>query len=801
MSATEQASGPKSAIGALLKRVLVVLAIALVPLIVLEGLLRVVGVAPIFDAHHAAMPDLPAEPELAQYPRFITDDDGFWVANPDLPYINEGGFRSPPLDEDPGERPTVVFIGDSFTWGESAKPLENSFVDLVRNAGYRTVNLGIMGIGPVQYAAMAEKFLPDLAPDAVVLVFYPGNDFEYEPPVTPGHPRYYLTEELILAAYSPDGAPWSFEESYSQFAGTLGASPAARLRRALYSSRLVSVLSGMVSDNDMRDKTLPTVIESIERLRAATLAVDATFELVIAPVRPELQDSQNNNTYCAQVLSAFDPQIPEGFDANCFAPMPDTHFNNHGHNRFAEFVLDELKARGLQPRPDDPTHVPVTPFGKDKKDLAWRAVVENLALDESQEAAMLAIINGLKDDFAEIFSQPTAEGGPSPLEVLAEALAEPGAGGESAAQQQFLRYGAEHREAKSTNNYFATLSDIAAARMADTRSVLSPRQQTIFNQRYVEHIFDIATNHDPVGSKVAEIAARDDGGLVSRKAQDRIADWPFEALVEHVALDPEEAAAARESIDALKRRFAEVFALPRSDGEPSPLEEMARLMQDDSIDEATRNAHFEDYARSHSPEGFAGSYFEVFSDAAKALHDAFIAGLTEAQRGRFADAPIASLMDVKTGYDPFGGRLMQMMTDAGVQRGDPEASMQQTWDALADKLQLDDPAREEIRGLIDELKAEYEAILRQPAASGNEAPAERLAALHAGEAPGDSRDFIQYLQEEREAITGETFASLLEKEELSIRRKIAALLNRSQRETFESTVSGSLSDINTAAQE
>ena len=57
-----------------------------------------------------------------------------------------------------------MFLGDSYTWGSSARPITESFVDLVKRAGYCTFNFGIPGTDPCQYAALAEKWLPLLHP-------------------------------------------------------------------------------------------------------------------------------------------------------------------------------------------------------------------------------------------------------------------------------------------------------------------------------------------------------------------------------------------------------------------------------------------------------------------------------------------------------------------------------------------------------------------------------------------------------------------------------------------------------------
>jgi len=56
-------------------------------------------------------------------------------------------------------RTKILFLGDSFTWGASAKPITNCFVDIVTRRGYLTFNTGIPGTGLNQYVYIAEKYI------------------------------------------------------------------------------------------------------------------------------------------------------------------------------------------------------------------------------------------------------------------------------------------------------------------------------------------------------------------------------------------------------------------------------------------------------------------------------------------------------------------------------------------------------------------------------------------------------------------------------------------------------------------
>jgi hypothetical protein len=93
--------------------------------------------------------------------------------------LNEEGFRSMAFNKAFTNRPKILLIGDSFTWGHSASSLENSFTHLLLEKGYTVWNTGISGADPAQYLAIARKYIPLLKPDAVIVNFYLGNDVEY----------------------------------------------------------------------------------------------------------------------------------------------------------------------------------------------------------------------------------------------------------------------------------------------------------------------------------------------------------------------------------------------------------------------------------------------------------------------------------------------------------------------------------------------------------------------------------------------------------------------------------------------
>ncbi len=84
------------------------------------------------------------------------------------------------LDATPaGDKPVVLWLGDSFTFGHGID-YQLTFIELLEARGkYRAVNAGVPGYGPVQYRRILEDMLAQgTRPAAVVVMSFLGNDFD-----------------------------------------------------------------------------------------------------------------------------------------------------------------------------------------------------------------------------------------------------------------------------------------------------------------------------------------------------------------------------------------------------------------------------------------------------------------------------------------------------------------------------------------------------------------------------------------------------------------------------------------------
>jgi hypothetical protein len=139
------------------------------------------------------------------YPNFIATQDGMRIQT------NSLGYRDrEPVDGADARKPGVLFLGDSFTWGDEV-PVEARFSDLLeascgslcdRLPPIRAINKGIIGYGTGQSLldyVLAREARPF---DVVILALYAGNDLADNSVVdSPTGPRPRPTIEALRRSW------------------------------------------------------------------------------------------------------------------------------------------------------------------------------------------------------------------------------------------------------------------------------------------------------------------------------------------------------------------------------------------------------------------------------------------------------------------------------------------------------------------------------------------------------------------------------------------------------------------------
>lgn len=88
--------------------------------------------------------------------------------------INSIGTRGGELRDESRKR--ILLIGDSFAFGYGVEEDQNIGSRLANLSGEEVVNGGVWGFGPDAEFLMAKRLIPEVKPDAIILLLFPAND-------------------------------------------------------------------------------------------------------------------------------------------------------------------------------------------------------------------------------------------------------------------------------------------------------------------------------------------------------------------------------------------------------------------------------------------------------------------------------------------------------------------------------------------------------------------------------------------------------------------------------------------------
>ena len=301
---------------------------------------------------------------LIEQKQFYTDESGLYKAYPPYwedygYYINQEGFRGREFvaeAKDSGEM-KLLHIGDSFTWGSHAKPIDSCFVDLLDdNSRFISYNAGIPGTDPVQYLRIAEKYVPNLKPDFVLVYFYLANDLmnEYRE-IKPNIDLHYQTNAGWLPAFykgrnfkSP-GEAYRFIESQYVIKGSFKKLITKTATGTFFLSLPLRIEEYTTWKRKKKGDIPNHYLKKIKKVadqnntRLLIFVIPSSY----ADLTEEFDEDRK-----AYVLNNY-PRLFIGLEENTFIfpmkdehyyEMPDGHFNNDGHKTAANFINEIIQS-------------------------------------------------------------------------------------------------------------------------------------------------------------------------------------------------------------------------------------------------------------------------------------------------------------------------------------------------------------------------------------------------------------------------------------------------------------------------
>lgn len=273
--------------------------------------------------------------------------------------VNELGFRSIAFKQYESNKPRVLLIGDSFTWGHSASDIYNSFADELLAKGYVVYNSGISCADAAQYLAVAKQYIAVLKPDIVIVNFYLANDITYyKREVKPYMPIFFSTNagNLIACPFgeyfkTPEQAynyyfnKWQIPQNENLFNRVMAQTVITSLAwRILSKMNIVNYGSSEVgkymSEAEKRKYVKPYCNTELKEIKEFTEQNGARFILSSIPevyrftfnTKKDFPDVFEGLDYVEMKVTREDYKLDDG------------HFNDRGHKRYADFLIKQIEA-------------------------------------------------------------------------------------------------------------------------------------------------------------------------------------------------------------------------------------------------------------------------------------------------------------------------------------------------------------------------------------------------------------------------------------------------------------------------
>ena len=324
--------------------------------------------------------DIPNDSELGNALRNIRQNpiwaDSSWVdaltTYTTRPF-NKEGFKGIPTQPYTSTRcPKIMLVGDSFVYGLSASPITGSFYDRLLARGYLIYNFGIPGTDPAQYAAIIEKYIALLKPDAVVVCFFPGNDLmKFERQVKKEYPIEHLTNAGMLNTIIC-GQYYDAKSAYAYYLnlisvpqqGTFGKICSQSIISSLFWGLLYQV--GWVAHPDREKWEQCDGISTETSIKITRTYIDQwesvckkenvrLFNAILPDIDSKANDQNGLRTDRELMEKLFGQNYRAPADYRFKAQEhyygDDKHFNSDGSRIYANFLDSMLRQAGITPQP------------------------------------------------------------------------------------------------------------------------------------------------------------------------------------------------------------------------------------------------------------------------------------------------------------------------------------------------------------------------------------------------------------------------------------------------------------------
>lgn len=269
--------------------------------------------------------------------------------------FNSDGFRGREFGNTEDERKKIFFLGDSYTFGFDAEPFDSSYVNVLEdiNKKYMTFNGGVPGSNLASYAVVAEKYIPKVKPDLVVVCITKDDNVPYNQVLKPyTNSDLFLTSKGILFTVNPtysDDSVQVFEEAEDAYQNLMVCFTSKYLEPSwlkwiVDQSTLVTLITGKLFYKPnlsllKHNLILPKQDISRQCVNRILRVAEAYNAKVIFTIIPKTFDKSTEMRDVRKVIGdSVSLFFPSGISKEDFGPYHKAHFNNNGHRFYANFL-------------------------------------------------------------------------------------------------------------------------------------------------------------------------------------------------------------------------------------------------------------------------------------------------------------------------------------------------------------------------------------------------------------------------------------------------------------------------------
>jgi len=292
---------------------------------------------------------------------FYMDENGIYKASRDYWSqpgwnINSEGFRGREFVPDTLDGSTsLLFIGDSYTWGAHATPPDSCFVDLLeRDSLFICYNAGMPGTDPAQYLQVAKIYIPRLHPAFTLVMVYLGNDLmDSVRTIVPNENIYWQTSAGWLPVAYKGRHFQSAREAYAYVVDKYSAHTLLEkmlLKTALGTAALSFPLRMEEYADWNRKKNSTVTNRYLKQIQEVCRQHNSELFIFIIPREADLKKEFYKNP--RQYVIKNYPALLSGLENITYVfpfrkehlyPQPDGHLNNAGHEFAATLIRDALR--------------------------------------------------------------------------------------------------------------------------------------------------------------------------------------------------------------------------------------------------------------------------------------------------------------------------------------------------------------------------------------------------------------------------------------------------------------------------